>query len=294
MTDFLQVQLGGSLSHTMKDLPSDGARWDATPAPSVVLKTKSGGSLRGSTDVTLGPTTTLASGAVAGTTLVGIGTTSALRRWEEYVIGPNPAGEWERCLLDAVGSSYVKTLDELEYTYSTGDTFRSTRMSTTVTAGTVGAVEINCFAEWRYAVDGQIRKESTRFHVSRYAPRLTVTALDAVQYDPAFRDQVGSNQRIDLLLRMVWENYIKPDITKVLGSPGAVISGEAVHEATLLRAEEYIYRQGRNTERADKYAELYASKLEEIVLGPVDLDQSGGQSKDEIPPGMRSRPMVRG
>jgi hypothetical protein len=293
MTDFLQVDLGGSLSHVMKDNPSDGARWDATPAPSVILRTRSGGVLRGSTDVTLGPTTTVGSAAVAGTTLIGVGVTSALRRWEEYVIGPNAAGEWERIRLDAVGATYVKTLDELMYSYSSGNSLKSHRMSTTVTAGTVGAVEINCWAEWRYAVDEQIRKESTRFHVSRYAPRLTVTALDAVQYDPAFRDQIGSNQRIDLLLKTVWENYIKPDITKVLGSPGAIISGEAVHEATLLRAEEYLYRQGRNTERADKYHELYVDKLEEIVLGPVDLDQSGGQAQDEIPAGIRSRPMVR-
>jgi hypothetical protein len=291
---FLQQNLGGILSHTMKDLPPDGARWDASPAPSVVLYTKTGGELRASTAVSLGPTTTVASDTSAGDKVVGIGATTTLLRWEEYVIGPNAAGEWERCKVDSVASNYVKTLNPLVYAYSAGNTFKSHRLSTAVSAGDVGQVNWNCWAEWRYSVDGQLRRESSEFYVSRYAPRLTVTALDVVQWDPAARDQVGSDQKIDLVLRDVWQRFVLPDITKILGSPGSVVSGEAVEQAVLYRFQEYMYRQGRNTERADKYAELYVNQLEEVTLGVVDLDESGGQSDDEIPPGLRSREMLRG
>jgi hypothetical protein len=291
---FLQTDLGGSLYHVMRELPSDGSRWDASPAPAVTLRTKDGGSLRASTAAELGPTTSVVSTALAGTTLIGIGVTTALRRWEEYVAGPNAAGEWERVRLDAVGSGYVKTLDPLVYSYSAGNTFKSCRLSTQVTAGDVATVEWLCFAEWRYAVDGQVRKVSTPFNVSRYAPRLNITALDVVQFDPAARQQVGSDQKIDLILRDLWERHVLPDVAKLLGSPGAMVTAEAVDAALLYKFEEYVYRQSRNTERADKYAELYVNQLEEVSQGIVDIDQSGGQSDDELPPSPRSRRMVRG
>lgn len=291
---FLQKDLGGSLWHVMRDLPADGARWDDTPAPAVTLYSRDGGTIRASTAVSVGPLTTVASSVAAGTTVIGIGTTTALRRWEEYVIGPNAAKEWERCKLDAVGGSYVKTLDPLVYSYSAGNEFKSHRLSTQVTTGNCGTVELNCWAEWSYAVDGQTSKVSTPFNISRYAPRLNITALDVVQFDPAARDQIGPDQKIDLILRDIWERHVLPDVAKLLGSPGAMVTSESVDAALLYRFEEHVYRQGRNTERADKYAELYAKQLEEVSSGIVDIDQSGGQDDDEIPPSPRSRRMVRG
>jgi hypothetical protein len=236
----------------------------------------------------------VASAVTAGTTLIGIGTTTALRRWQKYTLGPNYAGQWERVRLDAIGPTWVKALDPVVYSYSSGNTFQSCRMSTQVTTGDCGTVEMNAFAAWRYAVGGQVRKTYTTFNISRYSPVLNITALDVVQFDPAARDQVGSDQKIDLILKDQWERHVLPDVAKLLGSPGAMVSAEAVDAAVLYKFEEYVYRQARNTERADKYAELYVHQLEEVTQGVVDIDQSGGQSDDEIAPSPRSRRTVRG
>lgn len=291
---FLQLDKGGSLSHEMRDVPSDGARWDASPAPTVTLYTRTGETIRALTTVSLGPTTTLASDVAADAKAIGIGTTSSLRRWEEYVIGPNASGEWERVRLDSIGPTWVKALDPLVYAYSSGNTFKSHRMSTVVSTTHTATVEFYCYADWAYTVDGLARRTATDFCVSRYAPRLNITALDAVQFDPAARDQIGSNQKIDLVLRDLWERHVLPDVAKRLGSPGAMVSSERVDAAMLYRFAEHLYRQGRNTERADKYAELYTNQLEEIALGVVDLDEDGGQSADEVPASPRVCVMLRG
>jgi hypothetical protein len=291
---FLQLELGGDLWHHLRDLPSDGARWDADVTPLVRLNHRNGGVIRASTSCSVGPLTTVGSSVAAGTTLIGITTTGALRRWDEYVIGPNAAGEWEWCRLDAIGSGYVKTLDPLVYSYSAGNAFKSHRLSTRVTTAHVGSVELNCWATWSYTVDGQARRTQTSFNISRYAPRLNVTETHILQFDPAAREQIGSDQKLDPIIRFCWENYVLPDVAKLLGSPGAMVAPDAVDAAVLYRVEEYIYRQSRNTERADKYAELYVRQLEEVSSSIVDIDQDGGQSDGEVPPSPRARQMLRG
>ena len=284
------------LWHQHKDLPPDGARWDSSPAPTVTLYNKSGGELRAVTTASLGPTTTLASSVVAGARAIGISDTTSLRRWEEYHIGPNAAGEHEWVRLDSVGNGYVKALDPVVYAYSSGNALQSHRMSTLVTTGTTGSVEWSCFAVWSYYVDAVLRNVSSEFHISHYAPRLNVTEIDWLQHNPGLRQLIGRDQKPGLILRDLWHQVVLPDVAKLLGSAGAMVAGEAVDRAVLYRADEYIYRQANNMERADVCAEQYTNQLEEIAAGIniIDVDESGGQSDDELPPSPRIQELLRG
>ncbi len=291
---FLQQDLGGTLEHIMKELPSDGTRWDASPVPAVTLYDRSGGTLRTSTAVSQGPTTTLSSAAAVGARSASVTAQTGFARWEEYVIGPNAAGQWERVLADGVGSGTVTFLDPLTYAYASGATIKSHRLYSPVTGGTVGSVAWGAWAEWSYYVDSVRRKVATPFNVSRYAPRLEVTALDFLQIEPAARQMIGSDQKIDLMIRRRWEQVVLPDVAKILGSPGAMVTGEAVERAVVYSVQDLMYRTTGNIERADNYAELYVTQLEEVSAGMVDLDQSGGQGETEIPPGAHSRRMRRG
>ncbi|MCP3973184.1 MAG: hypothetical protein GY720_01685 [bacterium] len=291
---FLQQEIGGTLEHVMKELPSDGARWDASPAPAVTLRTRDGGSLRASTAVSVGPSTTLSSAATVGARSVSLTLATGFARWEEYVIGPNVSGQWERVLADGIGSGTLTFLDPLVYAYGSGVTIKSHRLYSPVTGGTVGSVAWGAWAEWSYYVDSVRRKVATPFNVSRYAPRLEVTALDFLQTEPAARQMIGSDQKIDLMIRRRWEQVVLPDVAKILGSPGAMVSGEAVARAVIYSVQDLMYRTDGNMERANDYAELYVNQLQEATDGMVDLDESGGQSETEIPPSAHSRRMRRG
>ena len=292
--DFVQLDLGGVLVHTMVDVPHDGTRWAASPAPTVTLYHRGGGVLRDSATASTGPSLYVTSTAAADGRTIVCTTTTGLERWEQCYIRSTATGHWETVTVDKFTSTTVTILDPLRYSYSTGDYLESHRMTTTLSESDAGNVELNCWAQWAYTVDGVKRKESTVFHISRYAPRLSLTAAEAMQAEPRLRDMLGSDQRIELLLRRIWHKVILPDVSKMIGSPGGMVSGEAIEEAVLLKLQEYVLRKSNQFEAAAHYKELYSSQLDEMRLSVIDMDEDGGQARDETPRGARTPRVMRG
>jgi hypothetical protein len=292
--NFLQLSLGGVLEHYMVDVPHDGTRWDASPAPQVKLFNRDGGVLRASTGATLGNQYTVNAACAADGRTIYIASTGSLRRWEQMWIRSNVTYHWETVTVDKWTTSSVTTLDPLQYAYSTSDVLESHRLYTTVTSGDVGNPELNCYAEWAYTVDTVARKEHTSFHISRYAPRRTLTAAKAISQEPRAREQLGSDQRVEHILQRIWEEVILPDVAKLLGSAGAMVAPEVIEEAHLYKFMEQSYRRAREFDAAKEYAEMYKSQLDEVRLSIVDLDEDGGQGDGDIPRGMRTPRLMRG
>ena len=290
---FIQKSLGGKLTHTVADCGPDGGRWDSTTAPTVELYSKGGGVIVQSTTCTLGPSTVLTAAAAASQKTLALSTTASLERWRNYVIGPNISGQWEWVTVDAIATTAVTVVDDLLYAYSSGRTFKSHDMSVTLSAGDVTSVYRDCRAAWSYNLYGIARKDHTTFHVSLYAPRLALTAADIVQEYPRIHQVISSQQRIDLLIRRIWETRLLPDIGKVF-SPGALISGELANEALLYRVVKHVLMQARDFEGAEHYDDLYMSALDSLRSNAVDADESGGVDDDEIIPGIRSPRIRRG
>jgi hypothetical protein len=292
--EFVQLSLGGVIHHNMVDVPHDGDRWADSPAPTVRLLNRDGTQLLASTAATVDASRSLTSTATAKSRTIPMTSTTGLKRWEEYVVGPNATGQWEWVTLDAIGSTSVTTLDPLVNTYSTGHGIKSHTMSYQVSTTTAAAVAQNCFAQWRYTVDSIERQEHTVFSISRYCPRLSLTPAEVIQHEPRALKQIGSDQKIGLILKRMFENRVLPDVAKILGSPGALVSGEAVDEAVLLKFQEIVSRKAKDYEGAHEYANLYVHQLDEIRLSVTDLDESGGQDVDEVPRSMRTPRIMRG
>ena len=286
---------GGIISHDMVDLPSDFSRWDASPAPTVTLFAPGGGTIVASATASTVDATTLASAAPAATNDIALATTAGVLRWEPYVVGPNAAGQAEWCILDAVASAtgVVTTLDPLRYSYASSQAFKTHRLKTTITATDAGSLVANARAEWGYEVDDVARKESTIFNISLYAPRLGLTSSDVLSIEPRVRKVIGSNQRIDYLLRHLWESRVLPDIAKIF-NPGALVSGAEADEALLFLVQQYMARKSKELELAEEYGRLYGDALDELRNSMIDLDQSGAQGEDEVVRGINTPRMMRG
>jgi hypothetical protein len=278
---FVQLDLGGSLDHTMVDLTSDGARWDADPLPSVTLRSGSGGEIRAAVTATAGPATSTASAVAAGAKRVPVLATTDFLRWEEVVVGPNSSGQWEWATIDGISLSEALTvLDELSFAYGSGVPVKSHRLSTTLTAADVGDVQRRAWAEWSYEVGGVARKEATIYVASRYAPRLSLTATELLGEDPRVRRLIAGNQRLDLLIRRTWERKVLPAIA-AMWAPGALISGESAEEALILAVRLKLARDAKDFESADKIEALYRTALDRLQSVPVDLDE-GGEADDAV------------
>lgn len=292
-TRFLQKDLGGVLKHTMRDLPGDGARWDSSPAPTVTLMARGGGELLASTAATLGGTYTTGGAISVGDTTISVNSTTGLSRWDEVVLGPNAAGQWEWKTLDGVSSTAIVFHEKAVYAYSTGKTLKSHTMSVEVTSGTVGSVSQNNYAEWHYAVDSVERKEHTLFHISLYAPRLSLTAARFLEEYPRALGMLGSNQKIDALIRRMWDTRVIPDIARIF-HPGAMVSGEAAELALANKLKEFLENEAKNYDAADRYAVRYNHALDQIRDGLVDLDESGGVGDTEVVRSARTPRLIRG
>jgi len=281
-TQFLQLSLGGTIDHTMVDVPADGGRWDASPAPTVALRSSSGGTIIASRSASQGPSLAALSTCAAGGWTLYVSSTTGLARWDTILIGPNSSGQWEWGIVDGYTTSTVTVLDALGYSYSTGDGVKSHTLSVTYSTSDVGAVYHNAVAEWSYTVDGVPRMEHTVCHVSRYAPRLSVTATDVLALVPRASEVIGSNQRIDLLLRTLWRQRILTDIAQMM-RPGSMVSGEAANRALVELLSLEIATRARDTDGIDVYERRYRLALDEIRLSVSDMDEDGAQGDDEQP-----------
>ena len=279
--------------HTVADVGQTGNRWDATTAPTVVLHNAGGGVIVSSRTCDLGPSTTLGAAAAAEQKSLTVATTASLVRWDTYKIGPNINGQWEWVTVDGIATTAVVLVDELTYSYSSGDALQSHDMSVTLSAGDITSVYRDCYAAWSYEVDGIGRKDHTTFHVSLYAPRLALTAADVTQEYPRTATVIAEPQRVDLLIRRIWSKRVLVDVGKLF-APGGLVSGETANEALLYRVVMHVAQQARDFEVAEVYDDLYKSALDALRATVVDPDESGGVDEAEHVPGVRTPRLRRG
>jgi hypothetical protein len=290
---FLQESLGGKLTHTVVDLGATGGRWDSTTAPTATFHGKGGGIIVSTRTCDLGPSTTLGAAAAASQKSLTIATTTDLVRWNNYVVGPNISGQWEWVTIDAIATTAVSVVDDLQYAYSSGDTFKSHDMSVTFTSADITSIYRDCYAAWSYNVDGISRKDHTLFHVSLYAPRLSLSAADVVQEYPRAHQIISSQQKIGLLIKNIWESRLLPDLGRIV-SPGALVSGETANEALLYRVVRHIMLQSRDFDGAELYDDMYKDAIDRLRSGLIDPDESGGVGDDETVRGVRTPRVRRG
>lgn len=291
---FLQKDLGGVLSHTMVSLPSDGARWDDSPAPTVTLYDSSGGRILAAASADLGPSTTVDADAAAGGKTIPLTATTSIKRWDEYKVGPNATGQYEWVTVDAIASGVsVTVLNELKHTYADGDTFESHTMTDTISGSNVTSLRRNARAEWAYTVDGVQRKESTIFHVGLYVPRYGLTEEEVLGVEPRARHFVGSDQPLDRLIRWLFERELLPDISKIY-NPGAIVSGEQLDKALLYKLREYMADAAieGDGEVAKSHAESYVGAIDELANSLLDVDEDGA-AEDEPPRGAMAPRLLR-
>ena len=297
---FVQKDLGGILRHRMADLPHDGSRWSTSPAPAVTLYDRGGGELVASSAASTGPSTTLSSGVSSGAFALALTSVVDLERWQQYVIGPNDLGQWEETTLDGLSTGGGKALRPLQYAYEAGTTFKSHDLTFRVSSGVLESVARDCRATWRYTVKGPPpaeapieQKVSTTFHVAHYAPRYSLNADEVILRDP-YADKVkGSNQRIDLLLRRLWESKVLPDIARMM-PPGALVSGEDCDELLLLAWKHHSAVAARQVVLAESFVDMYQSQLGLLERTLTDLDESGGTDDAEVVRGPMTPRLLRG
>ena len=278
---FVQESRGGVLAYRHTDIPADGGRWDASPAPTVALFDSSGGELVASRTATLGPTTTLSSSAAAAQRTIPVTATTSINRGEQFVIGPNATGQSEWVTCEQVGGGNVVARDDLEYTYASADVFASHKMELTLTAADITTTYKDAYARWSFTVDSVQLYEQTIFHVSKYAPRLSVTPQDVLTYDATALHSLGDLQTLGILIAEVWDRHILVHLGQMF-DPSALISGTALHLATIYKVLELIASGNKEEEERDQWRGQYSAAMEaSIVATPVDLDQSGGVDENE-------------
>lgn len=273
---FVQVGKGGTITYHAP------TRWDATPAPTVTLYGPEGGELVASGNATLGPTTTLDGAAAAGATTVPLTATTGVVVGEQYKI-TNATGEHEWVTVEAISSGVSVTVrDPLRYTYASTDVFCSTKLSVAMSSTQAAAPYRNCYARWVYSVGAQSQIDTSIFHVTRWAARLTLTSQDILRREPRAIDLLGSRQDIDELIQDIWENEILEELAQSC-DPGALLSGETLRMATLYRVIAEMYLHSQDAEHSDALMAMYRAVWERVLhTAPIDVDQSGSVSSDDI------------
>jgi len=277
-TAFLQLDHGGILDHVLADVPATGARWDDDPAPLVRLRSADGGTILDTTLAACGARTSTAGTVAAATKLLQLVTDMGFVRWEDVVIGPNAAGQWEWATVDgisaATAATWMTVLDDLSYAYGDACPVKSHRLAIQVGEDDCGSIERRGIAEWTYAIAEVPRQDSTLFAISRYAPRLSLTAQELLQEDPRVRRLVASTQRLDLMIRRIWERHVLPAIGR-MWFPGALVAGEAAEEALVWKIRSKLALDAKDYQAAEKYVEYYNSELSALRNSLIDLNESG-------------------
>lgn len=289
-----QVDLGGVVHLDVIDVGTDGVLWDSSPAPTVTLYHRAGGELQASVSASTGATYSVSSASTAGDQTVSLASTTGLVRWEPPLLLRDTSGAWEWIEAESISGGTLTLVEPLENGYSVGATLRSPRLSATVAASSAASPQHACRADWAFSVGGSARRESTTFSIARYAPRLNVTARDITNYDPRAATMLGSDQELDRLVGFVWNRRVLIDVARLLGTPGAMISGEDLDHALITRVLADLYMRAEKLEIADRYEAQYAQAIDGIRQTAVDLDEDGGQDANEIPRSRRAVRILRG
>ena len=292
---FIQLDLGGVLRHTMTDLPANGARWDASTTPTIQLYRPGGGAiLSAPASTTTTSTTTLSSSAAAGATSLTVGSTAGIDRWADLVVGPSSStGRWEWITVAAAAGQTITLAAPLTYAYPSGTVVKSHEMTYTVASTACSSIERGCRAEWRYEVNDVPRRESTIYHVSRYAPRLALSAAELIQEYPRAARQIASHQDLDLMIRRIWSRTVLPTIHRIY-PPGAVMAGSEAEQALAAAVKVALCEEAKDAESAEIYREQFRNAIDEIARYAVDLDESGDVGDSEIPRSTRAIRVLRG
>lgn len=280
---FVQLSAGGVIEHTMADVPQDGDRWSSSPAPAVWLYNDTGGLMLSGATATEGPSTSTSEGVSAGATDIPLVDLTGVERFAEYSIGPSATGSWERVTTIAAGGGQVTVAAPIRNAYAAGVAFRSHRLTYQVSSSTANSVMRNCRAEWRYTVDGVQRRESTIFHVSRYAPRCPLTSETFFAEYPRGRNMIASSQHMEILIKEMWRGVVLPEIGRLF-HPGALASGEAARPLLAAKLKQILCETARDFQAADIYQERWRAELELLRDTIVDLDEDGEQTEIERVP----------
>lgn len=273
---FVQVGKGGTITYHAPE------RWDASPAPTVTLYAPEGGELVASQTATLGPSTTLDGAAAAGQTTVPLTATTSVVVGDQYLI-TNATSESEWVTVEAITSGVSVTVrDDLLHTYASADVFCSTKLSVSVSSTEAAAPHRSCYARWAYSVSSETRLDTSVFHLTRWSPRLNLTAQDILRREPRAIDLLGTRQDIEELIEDIWENEILEDLAQSC-DPGALLSGETLRMATLYRVIAEMYLHAQDAEHSDALMGMYRAAWERVLAtAPIDVDQSGSVGADDI------------
>ncbi len=282
---FVEIDKGGVIHHTLVDVPHDGARWDASPAPTCTLYAKDGGEILASQAATLGPSTTLSASAAAGGTSLSVTSATSFRVGERIWVGPNSSGQWEDQICVAVAAGSVTTATELAYSYGSGVTVKSHRMTVTVTSSDASAIRPFARADWEFAVDGVSRREEDQFHIARHVPRHSVTVSSIRDFAPILSPSIGSDQDLRRLIAATWERFVLPAIFKSW-EPGAVVDASAMDQALIYRVMVIMSEGVRDREGRDQYMVDYNEAIDRgWQMTTVDVDQDDAVGATERPAG---------
>ena len=274
MIQFVQKDRGGELyiylSRTI----------DTGNTPTVKLISESGSTFVASQNATKGPNTTLDDSASSGQKVIPLTATTSINGGEKYRIGPNSIGQFEDVTVDTLTSGVSVTVrDDLNYSYASGDVFRSQKLTVSVTADEADEIRHNCQAEWTFESDSQEYAEYSTFYISLYCPSLTVHEQDILKREPKAKNMLASRQPLREYIQDIFNREILGDIAEIM-PPGSIITASAVHSATIHRVIAELALSNDKLERYDKRMEAYRAELSRATrLVDTDEDQ---ETDDEI------------
>jgi hypothetical protein len=287
---FVQYGVAGVLEHYVSR-PID-ASGDGVTDPTCTLLWPSGSEMQAEDDCDVGPTSSLGAAAAAGTYDLTVTDTTDMAVGDVLWL-TNSDGQSEPIIAHAVTPSTegegegggedgeVESRHELEYSYAEDDVIASRRLRIDVLAASMTTCSRDCRARWTYQSGGVTYSEETVFHVSRYAPRCTVTEADVLRRHPQARQWVAPRQPLGDLVEEIWRREVLTDLSAIY-TPTAIISGEALHTATILRVAAQLALNNGQLELYDRWHAEYRGALDQAVsVSPVDTDDDGSSDDEQ-------------
>lgn len=283
---FVQVSRGGTVHHDVVDhAPS---LWDIATVASnsvrVTIYDATGGELVAVSNATRGPSTTLTASASADATTITVVSATGISADDVMLLGPNASGQWEWTTVDGVNASTltITLRDGLRHAYESGVAIRSPRISKTLTATNCDTTRANCRAAWLYEVGDQAIVETSIFHMSVWAPRLTLRDQDVLVRQPRAVDILGTRQRLTQLIRDVWERDVLEEVAARF-DPAGLVDGDALRQAHLYRVLMEIALMAGDTDGRDRYGAQYRAAFDRALASTLaDTDGDGQIGDDDI------------
>ena len=266
---FVTKGLGGTLTHYLS------RSIDSGNTPTVTLLQSSGATIVASQNATKGPSTTLDGAAAAGATTVPVAATTSINVGDRLWL-INTAGQSEEVVVASVtaGASFT-TRNKLKYTYASGDTVASRKVSVAITAEQATTVLKNCQARWAYESGSQAYAEQSTFHISYFSPTCGVTEATILRYDPRVVNYIDASQDLQDIIDEVFYDVVLGRVA-LLMTPGSLISGSVLDNATKYKVLAELYAMNRKYEDFDKFTELFNAEMEQVFSGDnFDPDQDG-------------------